>query len=37
MGPAIAAIAGAIRQALGIAPTRLPFTPENLAREESAG
>jgi CO/xanthine dehydrogenase Mo-binding subunit len=36
MGPAIAAIAAAIRQALGIAPTRLPFTPENLAREEPA-
>ncbi len=36
MAPAIAAIAAAIRQALGVAPTRLPFPPENLAREEPA-
>ncbi|MFN3450284.1 MAG: molybdopterin cofactor-binding domain-containing protein, partial [Roseococcus sp.] len=30
MGPAIAAIAGGIHQALGVRPARLPFTPENL-------
>ena len=31
MMPTMAAIAGAIHQALGIRPNRLPFTPENLA------
>lgn len=31
MMPSMAAIAGAIHQALGIRPDRLPFTPENLA------
>lgn len=30
MAPTIAAIAGAIHQALGVRPDRLPFTPENL-------
>ena len=30
MAPSIAAIAGAIHQALGVRPSRLPFTPENL-------
>ncbi len=32
MAPTIAAIAGAITDALGIRPRQLPFTPENLAR-----
>ena len=31
MGPTIAAIAGAIHEALGVRPRRLPFTPDNLA------
>jgi CO/xanthine dehydrogenase Mo-binding subunit len=31
MGPTIAAIAGAVHEALGVRPRRLPFTPENLA------
>jgi CO/xanthine dehydrogenase Mo-binding subunit len=38
MAPTVAAIAGAIHEALGVRPRRLPFTPENLARavEEEA-
>jgi CO/xanthine dehydrogenase Mo-binding subunit len=32
LSPTVAAIAGAIRDALGIAPRTMPFTPENLAR-----
>jgi len=35
MGPTIAAIAGAIHDALGVRPRRLPFTPESIA--EAAG
>lgn len=31
MGPTIAAIAGAIHDALGVRPRRLPFTPESIA------
>ncbi|WP_207536779.1 xanthine dehydrogenase family protein molybdopterin-binding subunit [Sabulicella rubraurantiaca] len=33
VAPTIAAIANAVHQALGIRPTRMPFTPENLAKE----
>jgi CO/xanthine dehydrogenase Mo-binding subunit len=36
MGPAIAAIANAIHDALGVRPKRLPFTPEAIA-EAAAG
>jgi CO/xanthine dehydrogenase Mo-binding subunit len=32
MAPTIAAIAGGIHQALGVRPSHLPFTPENLTR-----
>ncbi|WP_431302240.1 molybdopterin cofactor-binding domain-containing protein [Sediminicoccus sp. BL-A-41-H5] len=32
MAPSIAAIASAIHQALGVRPSHLPFTPENLTR-----
>ncbi|MBX9701822.1 MAG: hypothetical protein K2X74_20470, partial [Acetobacteraceae bacterium] len=31
MGPAIAAVANAIHDALGVRPARLPFTPEAIA------
>jgi CO/xanthine dehydrogenase Mo-binding subunit len=37
MGPTIAAIAGAIHDALGVRPRRLPFTPENLAAAMAEG
>ncbi|MDN3566645.1 molybdopterin-dependent oxidoreductase [Paeniroseomonas aquatica] len=35
MAPTIAAIAGAITEALGIRPRALPFTPDNLAKAEA--
>jgi CO/xanthine dehydrogenase Mo-binding subunit len=31
MGPAIAAIAAGVQDALGVRPQALPFTPENIA------
>jgi CO/xanthine dehydrogenase Mo-binding subunit len=37
MAPTVAAIAGAIHEALGVRPRRLPFTPENLSTAMAEG